>query len=44
LYSSQNTISVTGSSRMGWAGHVVHMEEEKFIQNSIGKPEGEKQF
>jgi hypothetical protein len=41
LYSSPDIIRQVKSRRMGWAGHVARMgEERKLYQVSVGKPEG----
>ena len=41
LYSSPNIVLVIKSRRMRWAGHVVHMGEERgCIGSWWGKPEG----
>jgi hypothetical protein len=43
LYTSQNTIRVTKSTRMRWAGHVATMGEMRNAYNIlIGKPEGKR--
>ena len=45
LYSSPNTVRVLKSRRMRWAGHVVHMGEEKGVYTVlVGKPEGKKHW
>ena len=41
LYSSPNIVRVIKSRRMRWAGHVVHMGEERVVYRAlVGKPEG----
>jgi hypothetical protein len=41
LYSSQDIIRQVKSRRMGWAGHVARMgEERKVYKVLVGKPEG----
>ena len=41
LYSSPNIVRVIKSRRMRWAGHVVHMGEERGVYRVlVGKPEG----
>jgi len=41
LYSSPNIVRVIKSRRMGWAGHVARMGEEKGVYRVlVGKPEG----
>jgi len=41
LYSSLNIVRVIKSRRMRWAGHVVHMGEERGVYRVlVGKPEG----
>jgi hypothetical protein len=43
LYSSPDIIIQTKSSRMRWAGHVAHMEEERKVYKVlVGKPEGKR--
>ena len=40
LYSSTNTVRVTKSRRMGWAGHVARMGEKRGpYRVLVGKPE-----
>ena len=41
LYSSPNIVRVIKLRRMRWAGHVVHMGEERGVYRVlVGKPEG----
>jgi len=41
LYSSPNIVRVIKSRRMGWAGHVARMGEEREVYKVlVGKPEG----
>ena len=41
LYSSPNTVQVTKSRRMRWAGHVTHMGDERGVYRVlVGKLEG----
>ena len=41
LYSSPNIVRVIKSRRMGWAGHVARMGEERGVYRVlVGKPEG----
>ena len=41
LYSSPNIVRVVKSRRIKWAGHVVHMGEERGVYRVlVGKPEG----
>jgi len=41
LYSSPNFVRVIKSRRMGWAGHVAHMSEDRGVYRVlVGKPEG----
>jgi hypothetical protein len=41
LYSSQDIIRQIKSKRMGWAGHVARMEQERNVYGVlVGKPEG----
>ena len=41
LYSPPNIVWVIKSRRMGWAGHVARMGEEKGVYRVlVGKPEG----
>jgi hypothetical protein len=43
LYSSPNIARVVKSRRMGWAGHVERMGEERGVQSVlVGKPEGKR--
>ena len=43
LYSSPNIVRVIKSRRMGWAGHVARMGEERGVYRVlVGKPEGRK--
>jgi hypothetical protein len=43
LYSSPDTIGVTNSKRMRWAGHVARMVYNKGAYRvSVGKPEGKR--
>ena len=43
LYSSPNIVRVIKSRRMRWAGHVVHMGEERGVYRVlVGKPEGKR--
>jgi len=43
LYSSPNIVRVIKSRRMRWAGHVVHMGEERGVYwVLVGKPEGKR--
>ena len=43
LYSSPNIVRVIKSRRMRWAGHVVHMSEERGVYRVlVGKPEGKR--
>ena len=43
LYSSPNTVRVIKSERMGWAGHVARMGEERGVYRVlVGKPEGKR--
>ena len=45
LYSSPNIVRVIKSRRMRWAGHVVHMGEERGVYRVlVGKPEGKRQL
>jgi hypothetical protein len=45
LYSSQNIIRHMKTRRMGWAGHVARMlEERKLYRVLVGKPEGKRPF
>jgi len=41
LYSSPNIVRVTKSRRMGWAGHVARMGDDRGMYRAlVGKPEG----
>ena len=41
LYSLPNIVRVVKSRRMGWAGHVAHMGEDRGVHRVlVGKPEG----
>ena len=41
LYSSPNIVRVIKSRKMGWAGHVARMGEERGVYRVlVGKPEG----
>ena len=43
LYSSPNIVRVIKSRRMRWAGHVVHMGEERAVYRVlVGRPEGKR--
>ena len=43
LYSSPNYVRVIKSRRMGWAGHVARMGEERELYRVlVGKPEGKR--
>jgi hypothetical protein len=43
LYSSPNIVQVKKSRRMGWAGHVARMGEERGAYRAlVGKPEGKR--
>ena len=43
LYSSPNIVRVIKSRRMGWAGHVARMGEERGVYRVlVGKPEGKR--
>jgi hypothetical protein len=43
LYSSPNIVWVIKSRRMGWAGHVAYMGEERGVYRVlVGKPEGKR--
>ena len=43
LYFSPNIVRVIKSRRMGWAGHVAHMAEERGAYRVlVGKPEGKR--
>jgi hypothetical protein len=43
LYSSPNIVLVIKSRRMGWAGHVARMGEERGVYRVLaGKPEGKR--
>jgi hypothetical protein len=43
LYSLPNIVQVVKSRRMRWAGHVVHMGEERGVYKVlVGKPEGKR--
>ena len=43
LYSLPNIVWVVKSIRMRWAGHVVHMGEERGVHRVlVGKPEGKR--
>jgi hypothetical protein len=43
LYSSPNIVRVIKSRRMGWAGHVARMGEERGVYSDlVGKPEGKR--
>ena len=43
LYSSPNIVRVIKSRRMGWAGHVARMGEERGAYRVlVGKPEGKR--
>ena len=43
LYSSPNIVRVIKSRRMGWAGHVAYMGEERGAYRvSVGKLEGKR--
>jgi hypothetical protein len=43
LYSSPNIVQVIKSRRMGWAGHVACVGEERGVYRVlVGKPEGKK--
>jgi hypothetical protein len=43
LYSSPNFVRVVKSRRMRWAGHVMRMEEERYVcMVFVGKPEGKR--
>jgi len=43
LYSSPNLVRMIKSRRMRWAGHVVHMGEERGVYRVLmGKPEGKR--
>ena len=45
LYFSPNIVRVTKSRRMGWAGHVALMVEERGAYRVlVGKPEGKRQL
>ena len=43
LYSSSYTVRVIKSRRIGWAGHVARMGEERGVYRVlVGKPEGKR--
>ena len=43
MYSSPNIVRVIKSRRMRWAGHVVHIGEERGVYRVlVGKPEGKR--
>jgi hypothetical protein len=43
LYSTPNIVRVIKSRRMGWAGHVARMGEERgAYRDLVGKPEGKR--
>ena len=43
LYSLPNIVRVVKSRRMRWAGHVVHMGEDRGVHRVlVGKPEGKR--
>jgi len=43
LYTSPNIVRVIKSTRMRWAGHVAHMDEERGVYRVlVGKPEGKR--
>jgi hypothetical protein len=43
LYSLSNIVRVVKSRRMGWAGHVAPMGEERGVHRAlVGKPEGKR--
>jgi hypothetical protein len=43
MYSSPNSIRLIKSRRMGWAGHVARMgEERKVYRILVGKPKGKR--
>jgi hypothetical protein len=43
LYSLPNIVQVVKLRRMRWAGHVVHMGEERWVHRVlVGKPEGKR--
>jgi hypothetical protein len=43
LYSLPNIVRVVKSRRMGWAGHVARMGEDRGVHRvSVGKPEGKR--
>ena len=43
LYSSPNIVRVIKSRRIGWAGHVARMGEERGVYRVlVGKPEGKR--
>jgi hypothetical protein len=43
LYSLPNIVRVVKSRRMGWAGHVARMGEERGVHRVlVGKPEGKR--
>ena len=43
LYSSPNIVRVIKSRRMGWAGHVARMDEERGVYRVlVGKSEGKR--
>jgi hypothetical protein len=43
LYSSPNIVRVIKQRRMGWAGHVAYMGEERGVYRVlVGKPEGKR--
>jgi hypothetical protein len=43
LYSSPYIIRMIMSRRMGWAGHVAHMEDKRTAcRILVGKPEGKR--
>jgi hypothetical protein len=43
LYSSLNIVQVIKSRRIGWAGHVAHVEEGRGVYRIlVGKPEGKR--
>ena len=43
LYSSPNIVRMIKSRRMGWAGHVARMVEERGVYRVlVGKPEGKR--
>jgi hypothetical protein len=43
LYSLPNIVRVVKSRRMGWAGHVAHMGEDRGVHRVlVGKPDGKR--